>query len=1608
MLLEHSQPAQKTGLTGGNASRVITSRSMSPQSPTPHQLADARENVSRHIASSRSKWQQRERSNSPMTTPTSGSLTTPPSGGAKKGSAFSFGSEDLVSSSSSFDSAKLPSLVNDSHHHPDSYNGLAVVNVNSKSPSAYSSSGGSHRVDSRGGSSDQDPLLTTHPEFPTYPANLDSTSASKITTYPSAANTFTFDGLEQVYPSPSPGPSPLSPVHKSGTPSPRSYAANLRFVDTGSPASPSHMIPEEPTSIRGRMQKTNVVYGDSHEEENVALITRIPSSGFFDPSQTQSQADFDSPAFGLKSSGVGLVEETESTPTGGKSSRERDSRKTRRSPLRILKRSVGDKIPEEDEGIEGEGREAEPHVQLKKTDTPKKKKEAKKAKRRSESMHVTSDGRMGDTQLSPEHRTVGSPIRKVSSASTVSPTHSAPANPKKKVTQSFRVERSSTSPEAESRPVNRDSVFDFATPSPSSGRSREATPGSDGGGNGGTQPRKRKPSLAKRIMSFVSGGGNKDESKPATPSLENPVVLMNYKMIEDEPPSFDTPTPQKKDLTSSEKQELHAKGDAVNPLPPQPPHEEDTAATFEDSLPTVASTVSICSSTTSTDGLFSGGSRPSGPGDSSSSDLQMTSSSEITLADVESHGTSKSSKGKVKKSSIQSSLTRKKKPFSTEKSDKKSGKSSNPFRRGTVQSSSWTRFSPTSSPLVARKTSVAANASPKNSPLGGRRAVSGSNISSKAAPSKVETKKTSTSKTGKEEAKRLTTSSRTSKDESKKTSKNEGKKTSTSRITASALSPPSSSPKNSPISARKTSAGSGRMSKTSTTTSSDSSSAKSSPLLATKRGVGATRAPTSRISPRSSPNSSPVTQRKTSDLATSKSAAAAKASPRSSPKTSPLLASKKISSSTSRAVSSVTSTQPAKQSTSKGTVLLGSSLTPAKPSGSPSAATKRTIKVTSSATPKSSPLPDKKPTSPAKKSVTASPPQKASPQSSFRKTTASQLAKGSKEPGSPATKPKGGAASPQKVTSPQSSTRRPAGPRLTKMSLESSKPPDTAANKSPSFQRFSKSRQPLKLRSPDHNSPVAPKRSTSTQSSLSQVGMTSSSNQDDPSSPVTPTSSRHRKIGVSLGTSPMPSPSVVSRSFSLEHPAPATSERNMDMSVDSLLASVEEKLGKIATDPQLKEEAELPAELFSPPSSQSSVGHEDHDVRPTSPPPPDLLVSPPSPATKSKPKAEPQKSKKTSSSSKNPPSHVTAVKEKKPLGSSKDKKSPVLTRKGSIKSQHSLEASGSESSLKNFTATRPPKPPSSRKLSEPASLVKKPGAAASSMGTSRPRLVLEKSTSVDKLGISKGNSSTATTSGTVPSKNLKPEATPGAFLSSSLPEKAMKSKRSPSIDEGKPPTRNSTLNKSIRAKSSSRIRPSSGTGSSRRYSVAPVVSPASSSTSTLQRPSPGQSPSRKSSLNASRRFSKAPSVSSSALQQPKPQGGLTTQTLNRKSMRRASSTDLNRKSRARSGSIETPQDKPPLARTGMYATMRRASAIRRPSTAVRESSDLGSTLHRKSMRKMSKGAPPPAIITTEPPVSPARRASTLKRMNSGGTLRRTSGAGEIVDAFDHVSAQASM
>lgn len=180
--------------------------------------------------------------------------------------------------------------------------------------------------------------------------DVEDGTGSRLSTI-SSSSSFTFDSFDQLMSmSPTTGfksdTETPPPVANSNSNDHGSFSNTLRFVETGSPATPYFV--EEPTTIRGPMQKTNVVYG-SHDED-VSLITRIPSSGFFDPSQTQSQGNAlrGSALIGGGVMEVGLIEEkpqVESSIT-----EKRKSKRSKRSPLRLLqKKGVADKIMEEEE-----------------------------------------------------------------------------------------------------------------------------------------------------------------------------------------------------------------------------------------------------------------------------------------------------------------------------------------------------------------------------------------------------------------------------------------------------------------------------------------------------------------------------------------------------------------------------------------------------------------------------------------------------------------------------------------------------------------------------------------------------------------------------------------------------------------------------------------------------------------------------------------------------------------------------------------------------------------------------------------------------------------------------------------------------------------------------------------------------------------------------------------------------------------------------------------------------------------------------------------------------------------------------------------------------------
>ena len=1714
----HHSPHQKArlGRIASQGSAPCSSPSLSPRSPMVQELGrESVEGVAQHIASVKALWQGREQSASPAPATPPGRLATPPAGnGGKRTGAevFSFGANSTTKSRIGSD--KVPS---------PSYGGGGGQDAPS-------------RGDSRG--SDQDPLASTHPEFPpSYPADLARASSTF-----SSSGSFTLDTVEPHTKTPS---SSHSHSSFSEIPSPRSYAASLRFVETGggSPSSPSplHQL-DEPSTIRGPMLRTNVVYG-SHEEDTVSHITRIPGSGFFDPSQTQSQADFDLPVTttGLLAGRRGVGEEAGPMTEEKQEGLERKGKKSRKSPLRLAKK---DRIPEEVEGggeeRDGVGEKKRGEVTVSSSRALKKKeKETSSSKRpikkRAESMHVGSDGKTGDIQFSPEHRTVSlsSPIRKVSSASLASPTHPAtptsnsatPITAMVRVSQSFREEKSPTPPGGRGL-VKLGSVPNLPTPSPPSGRSREVTPisggsGSEGGASSSSQGKKRKPSLAQRIMNFMSGGGGKDDTKPPTPNMDNPVVLKTYKVFEEDvfsPPPTD-PAPPSSSITLS---------------PPDPGE-----------LGPVISDVSISSGTTSTEGLLSGGSRLDLVSSSGSfSDALTTSGSEPALVQsgeskvappVSKSSSSKASSSKASSkassskassskassktssksaskisssSSSSSSLVGKKsvsrvKKTSSSQEKKSIGKNSTPFPRGVKETSSWTKLSPMSSPVAARKTSAAATStSSLRGPPSGRK-VSAEPSLGKTASSKKTSVMSTSSKNGPMSS--LSKPGAKGKEVVKKTSKAAASPLTTS---TSSISPSSPAMGRKVPSIRKTS---------SPATSASKSSPRNSPITPRKTSALGSPSPSSRTtivksgpSPGTSPKSSPLSVKKVSSGTLSSSLLLAKESA-------------KVHKGPSQSSSLAPPSPKASPVPSKRSILVTSS-------ASPTSGSKRAITVSSSVTPKASPLLNKKSSSSSPKPGSSSPPKVSpqlkrarlsagsspqssfkratpgsastpSPQSSFKRATPSTSSGPSPRSSAGKSKLSVGSASPPKGSSPQSSVRKPAGPRIAKVSLDSSKPlPDSSGR----FERFSRSRQPFKLKSPDQSkvsSPLPPKRTSEGGKPARPQTLPTTAEEEDPISPLTPLTPRRRKVGMSMTESPMLSPTTSSASISTTVSggkekdcflppkvaaagmAAALPSSNMDMSVDSLLAGVEEKLGKLASTTTTSQGSDATKDeddegkklavadfatsaIFSTQSSQSSIEFEPENLLPqpitgirgvaSSPLAPDILsLSPKTSPVLQRPNKEKGKEKgKEKEASKKPTTKESsnlqlatkAKKKQSPLTVKKD--SPVLNRKGSTRSQDgthtTLTSAKSDSAIKSFTTARPPKPPSSlRKGSEPAkkqsASTASSGSASgsgsgSSMGTSRPRLLISAATSSSSGASSKkpspGPSKTQTTPTGSRSKSL------GRVSVGQLPvEGPARTQRSSSIDVGLPPSRGSALNKSIRAKTSGRLRPSSATASSRRYSVAPTPATGSSSISpsslTLQRPLTGQSSARKSMRRQSVMPSSASSSSTSSLV-PR-----ASQTLNRKSMRRSSSTDLLVvKKPPRPGEAgekkkksSTGEDKKKLglgvtavgttARTSVYATMRRPSSASAHKLSGGGDTGAATSFVRNvttmSMRRMSKGgvavagAAGLAQKLPETPPSPSRRGNTLKRVSSGGnTLRRKSSAGEILAAFDHISAQASV
>ena len=1502
---------------------TTTARSTSPHSPVVVGKA------SFHLSGIIARQKERERSSSsPLSPPPSG-LAMPPAG--NKASTFESKGRD-------FEDSEQQDL----------------------DQSELSPSGASSATPSRSTPADLGNLISNFQ----FTSSSEDRTGSRLSAL-SSSSSFTIDNLDQL----------LSPLGLKPTSPPRSFAANLTFVDPTSPVSPSPVYGDELTTIRGPRQKTNVVYG-SHEEDDASAVTRIPSSGFFDPSQTQSQADFLSPSSPPRGSMVGIIEEEEEKKKEPQSPEKKkggkDGKKARKSPFRHFRKGSVDKAIVEEEEVDVPSGEA-------------KKKDGKKASKKKGEANIRVD--LEGIELdSPEHKTVvQSPLRKAYS-SRLPPQH--PPSPSKPTTsQSFREEHR----EKSFSPVWRGlGGAASASPSPSPGRSREETPESGTSSESGSQGKKRRASFAKRMMSLVVGGG-RDSPKSPKPTMANPVVLKNYRVYEEEEPTLAVVPPF---------------NEVSVDRPSKGPLLGASRLYDEDDLTSVsAPTLTVIGPS----GDFSGGNlRSHGSSASLLLSAEKSAKSDSAFKRTSSLNTQppgdkkKASTGK-KKFGVKASSSKGVKPL-TKSTLKESPRKTSATPKSSPKSNP-NKFSPNSSPVTPRKTSSVSKLSPNSSPV---------------TPRKI---------------------------------------SSTTAAKGSPISSPLSPHKNSPSSPRKVSAttktspGKSTQKKSSTTTDSP----KASPRKVS--GLAASTA-------------SPLTSRKVGSNGSAARSPAVSASTTNKAgtghKNSPVV--KRM---TTKQGSIVTTKITFRASSPTGTKKAGSpsslttSISPSPPqspspaAGEPSPLTKRKVVVRSHQTsPKSSPITTRVTASTVGLSKVSSPlvtrkTSSASTRSDVSKAANLSVSAASPQRGSPKTSPR---SSP--ISSPRSSVRQAAPPLLARVSLGSQSSPSRSTGSgdtptrnpagqrppklvmpgkegstsadSPSFSRFSKGRQPIKTKTPDPSKVLSP-----TPSKHSTV-KNSPPTPDKDSSPDT----RKRRVGVSLSQSPLttPSPTVERRGFNLSSLGTFDQLETIPQEM-TLMESIGQKLSHLETEQSRAKNSNpsdfMTSSVFDPTSSislQSSVKVEGApQPHPESPSPPDDFFTPESsPLVSRSANARDGKAKKTD--------------KKLPLSGAKAEHEPLS------------HASKSEISLSSFTSARPPKPPS-KKLSAPPTQMSTKGdtsKSVSSTGMNRPRML-----------VVAGASAKPSSAESVSSKKVGATSRSGKELSAATKSKSTSDVLKPPSGST---ARESTLNRSMRTRSSSRIRPitAANTGS-RRYSVAPALSqPVTSGTSTadtssFSRQAVGQASGRKSMRKASSGdlFGKKirPGSSSTLTRERKNStGGSSTMQRERKlsggsrerrnsgtggvmaeaaasarsggrggasgvfaSMRRKSSTALRPGNTAGSSFTKSPAT----------MSMRRMSSATqlRPGTTTTTTTTTGGSSFTKSaatksmrlprnsvvgqrgstLRKSSRGAPPPPAVTAEPPVSPSRRGSTLKRMSSTGTLRKQSVAGgdHMMDAFDHISSQAS-
>jgi len=1440
-------------------------------------------------------------------------------------------------------------------------------------------------------------------------------SLSRLSTH-SSSSAFTVDGLDQLL-------SPTQPK-STGAPTTQFFSSGLHFVDTvESPTSPKLLEPEP--IIRGPAQKTTVVYRD-HEDSSGSLVTMIPSSGFFDPSQSQvelpeesenvlvAQEDSaDGGPLGLKKSGG------EKRKKKGKESKKNSRRD--KLPLVPRKGDVSEKIVEEEEENTTEGTAAEMKGKADDTVFTKEERGGKIKKplggrktTNNEFLSLAPVSRLHESEEDQKPRTA---LERSASSSSAKKSFS-PFRKAKKTSQSFREELREKSASPDKNKLRRLSKESSSSPSRSLG-SREVTPessGSDASGGLG-QGKKKRMSIAKRIKSIVAG--NSKETSPKHAAADSQVTLKTYKKLDNKDMVEDPAQVTLKTYKMLEADDLPITvGESASDLTASG-STLDVALSFSGSVE--ESDVSVTSSgsfAVKIDSVV-----PSRP------QSAVTLGSQSKLPD--------SGKGKGKESNdlelpeVKSRLNlspRSSMKSTSQSSDSALQKSVNPKKKVNSKIASSPiamRPSSTSSPSAlspksfTRETSMPGKYSPTTkSPRSSGRGKS--NLESSASSPRPSLKG-STSSIGKGTPSPRSSSSRNS----------------TGDASSPVVSPRSSTRGNLKGSSSTSPKGSSSTSPRSSTRDSLKGSSSTSPRSSMRSASSQVKA----VTPLASKSmSSPTSKTKVSSGASRKVPGSTAAARKGGSSSSSLTGNKMTSTSSSFSTTASVDKGPPK---------------PTSPASSKSPifrASPAASRVKTSVPSQQKPSPPGSPRSVDKSGQPSTSPFKASPLMLRKVVPTTSAATQSRSVSTSAVS--GNLSSSKPDAHSAAASRKPAPPRLTKLSLGLPEEDKPTSKTSPSFSRFSNVRKPVKFsKSPDvsnqpspvmersyfdavkpsplsgnsgklekqcalsENSDVSAKRGSFGEifeaSVMKPRTLSESSNVSTASSHSINPSHRKRRIGISSSESPLLSPVVAGGTFFGEGD-PASNKTvqasPLAMDVDSLLASVEKKLSDLAaaTDSKGNSKSKDDPDVFdsraaSLPDSQKL--HKSGEF---------AQVASHSPAIVPSPRFSPQVSVKSVSDKKvNKKSPKTKVKSKtggmtKPLSSpaissksvsttSSEKtklvKSPLPSNKVVEGEKASPPKPGRKAAPLKPGVSHQPKSPLAAKKSEPIPHISTGKPPLSSTGTARPRMVVMGGT------IQKGKTLPKMQSSPLLPSASKDKITPDVVVSEAQ-NKTLESRR------------NSTLNRSMKMRASSHnIRPGSANVAGRRASVAATQHQHQQQqqkihVSQQQKEKKQDTELRKSSL------------------------GVATST--RKSMRRVSSGDVLKKVRPGSSSTlgrdqrrtslspASGSNSTSMLSGGIYATMRKpktstgSSGLTRSTTATKSmrlprKMSLAGQKGTNTLRRGSKvgGGVPPATVTDPSALSPSR-SSTLKRMSSGGTLRRQSSTGETMAAFDHVSSQAKV